>query len=85
MISSQKEFTEIFEVEKETFISSRSIGDGNEYRNSIEYFAEAFSEYCVNRVGLYKCAPLTYDFIEDRACTCAGVYGAEDFTYPSKE
>lgn len=85
MISNQSEFREIFEIEKETFVSSRSIGDGNEYRNSTEYFAEAFSEYFVNRESLYVCAPLTYDFIENRACTCAGVYGADDFIYPSEE
>ena len=62
-IDLSSEFVQIFEEEKDKFITKNSIGHGHETSSSREYFAECFREYFYDRKNLKARCPKTERFI----------------------
>lgn len=61
--SMTKEFADIFESEKRSFIDCTSVGDGHETSSVEEYFASVWQNALVNRERCRQQVPKSYEFV----------------------
>lgn len=63
-VSDSSVFLQVFELEKNQFHDSTSVGDGHEISCPREYFASVFSEMMLHPMSCQRNVPESYSFLE---------------------